>query len=125
MAISIPLKLKSIYICPVIILTHPQKIQLICSATISIHVQSINVQICFVTIIEQQQHGKLLCLVAIYSLKSLYTHFIPSGNINTVPVKANLYAQWISSGYINTVPRNMNPYTQWLSQHMRPVAILI
>ena len=35
---------------------------------------------------------------------------MPSGNINTVSIKANLYAQWMSSGYINTDPRNMNPY---------------
>ena len=46
-----------------------------------------------------------------------------SGNINTVPIKANLYAQWMSSDYINTVPRNMNPYAQWLSHFIRPVAL--
>ena len=48
---------------------------------------------------------------------------MPSGNITTVPIKANLYAQWISSGYISTVPRNMNPYAQWLSHCIRPVAL--
>ena len=27
---------------------------------------------------------------------------MPSGNINTVLLKANLYAKWLSSGYINS-----------------------
>ena len=48
---------------------------------------------------------------------------MPSGNINTVPIKANLYAQWMSSGYNNTIPRNMSPYAQWLSHRIRPVAL--
>ena len=63
---------------------------------ISIHVQSVNIQIRSVTIIKQQQYGKFLRPVAIpIQLKSIYTHFMPSGNINTVPIKANLYAQWL------------------------------
>ena len=89
--------------------------------------QSINIQICSVTIIEQQQHGKFLRPVATpVEIKSIYTHFIPSGNINTVPVKTNLYTQWLSqytrpeaistqsleiytpSGNINTVPEIVN-----------------
>ena len=49
---------------------------------------------------------------------------MPSGNINTVPIKANLYAQWMSSDYINRVPSNVNPYAQWLSHCIRPVELL-
>ena len=48
-----------------------------------------------------------------------------SGNISTVPIKANLYAQWMSSGYINTVPRNMNPSAQWLSHCITPSGIKV
>ena len=48
---------------------------------------------------------------------------MPSGNIDTVTIKANLYPQWMSSGYINTVPRNMKAYAQWLSHCIRPVAL--
>ena len=42
---------------------------------------------------------------------------MPSGNFNTVPIKANLYVQLLFGCYINTVPRNINPYAQWLSQY--------
>ena len=59
------------------------------------------------TIIKQKQYGKFLCPVAVpIQLKSMDTHFMPCGNINTVPIKENLYAQW-------------------LPQYTRPVAILV
>ena len=61
--ISIPLKLRSIYI-PALVILSPNKFNLY-AQTISMHVESINIQILSVTIIEQQQHGKFLRPVVI------------------------------------------------------------
>ena len=89
--------------------------------TISIHVQSINKQIHPVTIIEKYQYGKFSTSSSYPDTVkiNIYT-FMPSGNINTVPIKTNLYAKWLPQ-YTRPVATLIYQYSPLKYKPIRPV----